>query len=276
MRRSCARPNRSQALIDDYRNGDYYDDDVEKMKTDFNKPMQYYIARRPQFMDFCERYGLVARWVHRENVGKLPFPDDEAGRALAASVGATVAELNAEPVEELAADVVFDALSQTGMVGFAEEEEVDRKRASFLTADGSFNHDVFGASLARSRIHSAAALSGVRVIPPAIILGVMYHHLPQLLEMAAAAQAQVKVCLRLPACEPRPLPRPTSLLIEPRNSSRLSVAAAQLGAASMVVLHPRSAHWRLHLPLAHIRPRRGASRPAADAQLPGEGHPRQG
>ena len=43
----------------------------------------------------------MARWVHRENVGSLPFPDDEAGRALAASVGATVAELNAEPVRRL-------------------------------------------------------------------------------------------------------------------------------------------------------------------------------
>ena len=65
-------------LIDDYRTGDYYEEDLPKMATDFNKPMQYYIARRPQFMDFCERYGLVARWVHRENVGTLKFEDTEA------------------------------------------------------------------------------------------------------------------------------------------------------------------------------------------------------
>ena len=83
-------------LIDDYRAGDFFDEDLEKLATDFNKPMEYYIARRPQFMDFCERYGLVARWVHRENCGSLPFPDDEEGRALAASFGATVEELNAE------------------------------------------------------------------------------------------------------------------------------------------------------------------------------------
>lgn len=106
-----------KGLIDDYRNGDYYDEDVAQLKTDFSKPMEYYIARRPQFMDFCERYGLVARWVHRENVGQLPFPDDEEGRALAASVGATVEELNAESVDELAADVLFDALADTGMMG---------------------------------------------------------------------------------------------------------------------------------------------------------------
>ena len=49
-----------KGLIDDYRNGDYYEEDLPQLKTDFSKPMQYYIARRPQFMDFCERYGLVA------------------------------------------------------------------------------------------------------------------------------------------------------------------------------------------------------------------------
>ena len=121
-----------KGLLDDYRNGDYFEEDVPKLATDFDKPMEYYIARRPQFLDFCERYGLVARWVHRENVGLLPFPDDAEGRALAASVGCTVAELNAEPVDELAADVVFDAMSQTGLIGFAEQDEVDRARASFL------------------------------------------------------------------------------------------------------------------------------------------------
>ena len=47
----------------------YFEEDVPKLATDFDKPMEYYIARRPQFLDFCERYGLVARWVHRENVG---------------------------------------------------------------------------------------------------------------------------------------------------------------------------------------------------------------
>ena len=60
-------------------------EDLDALATNFNKPMEYYIARRPQFMDFCERYGLVARWVHRENCGSLPFPDDEEGRALAAA-----------------------------------------------------------------------------------------------------------------------------------------------------------------------------------------------
>ena len=98
----------------------------------------------------------------------MSFEDNEENRALAASVGKTVEEMNAMPVDEVAADVVFDAMSQTGLIGFAEQEEVDRKRESFLTSDGGFDADSFGASLVRSRINTAAALSGVRVVPPLI------------------------------------------------------------------------------------------------------------
>ena len=181
-----------KGLLDDYRNGDYFEEDVPKLATDFDKPMEYYIARRPQFLDFCERYGLVARWVHRENVGLLPFPDDAEGRALAASVGCTVAELNAEPVDELAADVVFDAMSQTGLIGFAEQDEVDRARASFLTAEGRFDEDAFRASLVRSRLNTAAALSAARVLPAVILGGIAYRYLPQILAMLGDLEAQVQ------------------------------------------------------------------------------------
>ena len=72
--------------LDELRSGDFYDDDVQTLKTDFSQPMEYYIPRRPQFLNFCERYGLVARWVHGDNVGELPFTDAK----LAASIGATV------------------------------------------------------------------------------------------------------------------------------------------------------------------------------------------
>jgi hypothetical protein len=181
-----------KGLLDDYRSGDYYDEDVSELATNFDQPREYYIARRPQFLDFCERYGLVARWVHRENVGLLPFPDDEEGRVLAASVNATVAELNAEPVNEMAADVLFDAMSQTGLIGFAEQDEVDRARASFLTAEGRFDEDAFGASLVRSRLNTAAALSAARVLPALILGGIGYRYLPELLAMASDIEAQVK------------------------------------------------------------------------------------
>ena len=33
--------------LDDFRSGDYYDDDVKSLKTDFTKPMEFYIARVP-------------------------------------------------------------------------------------------------------------------------------------------------------------------------------------------------------------------------------------
>ena len=75
--------------LDELRSGDFYDDDVKALATDFSQPMEYYIPRRPQFLNFCERYGLVARWVHGENVGELPFTDAK----LAASIGATIEEL---------------------------------------------------------------------------------------------------------------------------------------------------------------------------------------
>ena len=76
------------------------------------------------------------------NVGLLPFTDD----ALAASVGCTAAELNAEPIDQLAVDVVFDALaeSQSGIVG---REECDARRAAFTAADGAFDAAAFADGL---------------------------------------------------------------------------------------------------------------------------------
>ena len=211
-----------KGLLDDFRNGDYYDEDVKQLQTDFSQPMdrEYfrirshlaaacyervfesqilaeYIARRPQFLDFCERYSLLPRWVHRESVGRLPFADDEAGRALAASVGATVEELNKEPVDDLAADVVFDALSMTGMTGFVNEEECDLRRASFHTADGGFDAENFGSSLGRSRRN----LLGVLILGPGVFLlglvSVAIHFLPQILESSDAFSAKIERNMQL-------------------------------------------------------------------------------
>jgi hypothetical protein len=163
--------------LDDFRSGDYYDDDVKSLKTDFTKPMEFYIARRPQFLNFCERYGLVARWVHEETVSELPFTD----AALAASVGATVEELNAEPVDPLAAEIVFDALSGSA-AGFVLEEQCDEMRSSFLTADGGFDEGAFGAALDTTRRN----LAGVLLFGPGIgllsILLIGIHWLPQIIE----------------------------------------------------------------------------------------------
>ena len=162
--------------LDDLRSGDYYEDDLQMLKTDFSKPMEYYIARRPQFLNFCDRYGLVARWVHGENVAALPFTDEK----LAASVGATVAELNAEPIDPLAAEVVFDALSGSA-AGFVLEEVCDEKRASFVTADGGFDGAAFSSALGSTRRN----LAGVLIFGPGIgllaALLITIHWLPEII-----------------------------------------------------------------------------------------------
>ena len=68
----------------------------------------------------------MQRWVFKENVAALPFKSD----ALARSVGTTAAELDSEPVSDLAADVVFDALARS-VSGIVKREECDERRTSY-------------------------------------------------------------------------------------------------------------------------------------------------
>ena len=168
----------TKGKLDEYRSGDYYEDDVKALKTDFTQPIEYYISRRPQFINFCERYGLVARWVHNENVGQLPFTDE----ALAASIGATVEELNQEAVDPLAAQVVFDALAGS-QAGFVSEQECARRRESFVTSDGGFDAAAFRGALSDTRRN----LAGVYAFGPVLFFVlpaalVTWHWLPTLLE----------------------------------------------------------------------------------------------
>ena len=142
--------------LDDFTNGDFYEEDLDILKTDFSKGEAYYFARRPQRRVFCKKYGLVQRWVHNENVGLLPF-DPEAAE-LAASVGATVEELNAEPVDELAAQIVFDALCSS-KASFVDAAVCDERRQSFVdAATGAFDAEAFGSAVARSRLNIVGAL----------------------------------------------------------------------------------------------------------------------
>jgi hypothetical protein len=60
--------------------------------------------RSPMRRAACRKLGQAQRFLLKENVGALPFRSAK----LAASVGATVAELNREPISELACDIVFD------------------------------------------------------------------------------------------------------------------------------------------------------------------------
>lgn len=140
--------------MDDVGSGDYYEEDVKEVMTDYSKGKEYYIARRPQRREFCQRQGLVQRWVLRDNVGMLPFTDE----ALAASVGATAAELDAEPISPLAVDVVFDALTSS-MSDMVPTEQCDARRASFVTPGGGFDADGFGGALGRARVTIVSALA---------------------------------------------------------------------------------------------------------------------
>ena len=127
---------------------------------------------------------MVARWVHGENVASLPFTDAK----LAASIGATVEELNAEPIDPIAAEIVFDALSGSA-AGFVLEEQCDEKRASFLTSDGGFDAASFNAALTDTRL----SLLGVLAFGPGLgllaFVLITIHWWPTLLEKSAKFSA---------------------------------------------------------------------------------------
>ncbi|KAL1521705.1 hypothetical protein AB1Y20_021360 [Prymnesium parvum] len=92
----------------------------------------------PQRRGFCLRRGLVQRYWLGENVGLLPFRDT----SMAESVGSSVEEMNSSPINPLAVDVVFDALS-TAQSGIIQRELCDARRASYVTAGGAFNFESF-------------------------------------------------------------------------------------------------------------------------------------
>ena len=104
------------------------------------------VEATPRRRDFCRRKGLVQRYIFNATVGLLPF----RMKRLAESVGATLYELDIEPIEPLAIDIVFDALAES-QSGIVSAKECDQRRASFETADGAFDHVAFEAALARGR-----------------------------------------------------------------------------------------------------------------------------
>lgn len=114
----------------------FYEDDVPAIATDFT--VADHIARRPQRRDFCRKRGLVQRCWHNENVAMLPFTDD----ALAASVGATVAELNAKQINPLAADIVFDGTPAACKPSAPSDDERAGARASRLSFAPSWDRSL--------------------------------------------------------------------------------------------------------------------------------------
>lgn len=130
-----------------------------------NYPEGLPVEATPRRRDFCKRQGQVQRYIFNKTVVLLPFENE----ALAASVGATAAELNAEPLEPFAVDVVFDALaaSQSGIVGIAD---CDERRASYETAEGAFDKEAFAEGLSTARRNIIASYAVYPGIPNAIFL----------------------------------------------------------------------------------------------------------
>lgn len=107
------------------------------------------VAKSAQRRGFCLRRGLCQRAWFKENVGNLPFTDER----LARSIGCSVAELAVRPVDELAADVVFDAIVRSRS-GICERAECDEQRAKYQRAtDGGFDADTFKADLDVGRLN---------------------------------------------------------------------------------------------------------------------------
>lgn len=118
----------------------------EAVGLDDRAATQPWVSRSPERRGWAIRRGQAQRYWHNANVRLLPFRDD----AMARSVGATAAELDATPINPLACDVVFDAIcrSQSGIV---DQDLVDVRRAAYTRSDGGFDADAFAADLSEAR-----------------------------------------------------------------------------------------------------------------------------
>lgn len=126
-------------------------------------------ARTPQRRRMLKKMGQVQRYLFVENVQSLPFKDEK----LARSIGASARELNAEPVDELAAQIVFDALS-VSKSGIAPKADCDARRASYTDAEGAFDVDAFSGDLGKARFNILAFLAAYPGVPNLIFLAVAY------------------------------------------------------------------------------------------------------
>lgn len=94
----------------------------------------------------AQRLGMVERVALRMNTPSLPFTNEK----LAASVGMTVAEFEAVPVNPNACDVLFDALAQSRS-GLIPPATIDQRRNGLFTAEGGFNEAQFRLDLYKAR-----------------------------------------------------------------------------------------------------------------------------
>ena len=142
------------------------------------------VAPSPQRRGFCLRQGLVQRYWHAQNVPLLRF----RSQALAASVGLTVAELDARPINPEAADLCFDALARSRS-GVLARELCDQRRATYQTADGAFDARRFASNLMRYRLNVAKGYAPIGVLGGALF--VKLNGAQQLADYSADSMAKV-------------------------------------------------------------------------------------
>lgn len=127
-------------------------------------------ARTPQRRKMLKKMGQVQRWLFVQNVQELPFKDN----ALARGLGCTARELNQEPVNPLAAEIVFDALSG-GKGGFAAKEVADERRRTYAkNDDGSFDAQAFSSDIFVAKRNILLFLAAFPGIPNLVALAVAY------------------------------------------------------------------------------------------------------
>ena len=102
------------------------------------------MARRKRY-EMAQNLGQVERIALVQNCAKLPFRDE----ALAASCGLTVADMNELPVNNIAVNVVFDALAQSKS-SLVTPGGLNERRAAFVV-DGALNEGALTAGPIKSR-----------------------------------------------------------------------------------------------------------------------------
>lgn len=125
--------------------------------------------RTPERRKMLSKMGQVQRFLFVDNVPTLPFQD----AALASSVGASAAELNAEPVRPLALQIVFDGLTASKS-SFANATEANARRASYQLPDGGLDAAALQADLAKARLNIFAFASVFYGTQAALLFAVAY------------------------------------------------------------------------------------------------------
>lgn len=94
----------------------------------------------------ANRLGYAERVALQMNVPELPFRDS----ALAASVGLSVEDFAELPINPVAVNVVFDALSESKS-SLLKPEVITQRRAGFFNAEGGISELAFSAGLIKAR-----------------------------------------------------------------------------------------------------------------------------